>query len=221
MGCTYVKDFDFGTKGSDGRVKYASGGKVQAPGFKGQTMLADKSKLGISGNKNPGLKGSRSVAPDLPTLKLAKGGKVHSDEAMDKAMVKTAVHKHEKAMHKGEPLTKLKRGGPVMEKATGESYPSREAMVRHEAKETPRMQREELVQRSKVVGPARRSVPVASREPMLALKSGGKVSQAKVGKVMGEFKAGELHSGKNGKVVTKPKQAIAIALSEGRKAAKR
>lgn len=124
MGCKYVKDFDFGSKGADGTVKYAGGGKVNG-----------------------------------------------------KNAAKTAVHKHEKAMHKGEPLTKLKRGGPVIEKATGEKYPSREAMVRHEAKETPRMQREELTQRSKVVAPARRSVPVASREPMLALKKGGKATK--------------------------------------------
>ena len=37
---------------------------------------------------------------------------------------------------------------------------------------------------------------------------------AKVGKVMGEFKDKGLHSGKGGKVVTNPKQAIAISLSE-------
>ena len=36
---------------------------------------------------------------------------------------------------------------------------------------------------------------------------------AKVSKVMREFKAGSLHSGKGGKVVKSPKQAIAIALS--------
>ena len=36
----------------------------------------------------------------------------------------------------------------------------------------------------------------------------------KVGKVMKEFKSGSLHSGKGGKVVKSPKQAIAIALSE-------
>lgn len=41
-----------------------------------------------------------------------------------------------------------------------------------------------------------------------------KKQQAKVGKVMAEFKAGELHSGKGGKVVKNPKQAIAISLSE-------
>jgi ribosomal protein L21E len=39
-------------------------------------------------------------------------------------------------------------------------------------------------------------------------------AEAKISKVMREYKAGELHSGKGGKVVKKPKQAIAIALSE-------
>jgi len=38
----------------------------------------------------------------------------------------------------------------------------------------------------------------------------------KVGKVMGEYKAGTLHSGKGGKVVKNPKQAIAIAMSEAK-----
>lgn len=42
----------------------------------------------------------------------------------------------------------------------------------------------------------------------------------KVQKVMREFKAGTLHSGKGGKVVKNPKQAIAIALSEARRAKK-
>lgn len=49
---------------------------------------------------------------------------------------------------------------------------------------------------------------------------GGKVKgAAKIAKVMGEFKAGTLHSGsKKGPEVTNPKQAVAIALSEARKA---
>ena len=38
----------------------------------------------------------------------------------------------------------------------------------------------------------------------------------KIGKVMGEYKAGSLHSGKGGKVVTSPKQAVAIAMSEAK-----
>jgi len=53
------------------------------------------------------------------------------------------------------------------------------------------------------------------------MKRGGAMkptkAQAKVKKVMGEFKKGELHSGKKGPVVTNPKQAIAIALSEAGK----
>lgn len=160
MGCTYVKEFDFGTKKSEGgAVKYAKGGMVQGG------MLADKSKLGISGNKNPGVKGSKPVAPSLPTLKLAKGGKVHDDAAMDKKMVKTAVHKHEKAMHKGEPLTKLAKGGKV---------PRVEAMDKREMAATPTMRRESAMTSRKVQAPVRRSVPVAPAAPLLAMKKGGK-----------------------------------------------
>ena len=40
------------------------------------------------------------------------------------------------------------------------------------------------------------------------------VIQKKIAKVMHEFKEGELHIGKSDKIVTNPKQAIAIALSE-------
>jgi uncharacterized membrane protein len=44
-------------------------------------------------------------------------------------------------------------------------------------------------------------------------------AKAKVKKVMHEFKEHELHSGsKKGPIVKNPKQAIAIALSEARKA---
>lgn len=46
-----------------------------------------------------------------------------------------------------------------------------------------------------------------------------KKGKSKVKKVMGEFKAGKLHSGsKKGPTVSSPKQAVAIALSEARKA---
>jgi hypothetical protein len=42
-------------------------------------------------------------------------------------------------------------------------------------------------------------------------------AQKKIGKVMGEYKEGKLHSGKGGKVVKNPRQAIAIAMSEAGK----
>jgi len=46
------------------------------------------------------------------------------------------------------------KGGKVMEKSTGESYPSRRAMEKHESMETPRMQRKEVIQRETVKAPA-------------------------------------------------------------------
>ena len=46
-------------------------------------------------------------------------------------------------------------------------------------------------------------------------------TQKKVGKVMHEFKSGDLHSGsKKGPMVKNRKQAVAIALSEARKVKK-
>ena len=48
-----------------------------------------------------------------------------------------------------------------------------------------------------------------------------KVGKAKVGAVMHEFGKGELHSGKGGKVVKNPRQAVAIALSSASKVMKK
>lgn len=42
-------------------------------------------------------------------------------------------------------------------------------------------------------------------------------SQKKIGKVLGEYKEGTLHSGKGGKVVKDKSQALAIALSQAGK----
>ena len=46
-------------------------------------------------------------------------------------------------------------------------------------------------------------------------------AQKKVSKVMKEWGAGTLHSGKGGKVVTNQKQALAIAYSVAKKKAKK
>lgn len=176
----------------------------------------------------------------------AEGG-MHKDVAMDKKIVRAAVHKHEQSKHKGEPLTKLARGG----------MPEVRSMAKREMMATPTMEKKEVVQRESVKAPAsplgmlrdnsrlgikdnknpgikRRSVPVAPREPMIKpymaggavnCKTGGAVPKAgasKIPKVMHEFKAGELHSGsKSGPVVKNRKQALAIALSEARAVGKK
>ena len=48
-----------------------------------------------------------------------------------------------------------------------------------------------------------------------------KAGKAKMGAVMHEFGKGELHSGKGGKVVKNPRQAVAIALSSASKVMKK
>jgi len=91
-----------------------------------------------------------------------------------------------------------------------------------------------VMKRGGPVMPARKQYPVNNQKPMVAMAKGGmndcgmakggmaKGNMAKVGKVMGEFKAGELHSGsKSGPVVKSRKQAVAIGMSEARKASKK
>jgi len=62
-------------------------------------------------------------------------------------------------------------GGKVVEKATGEKYASKKAMMQHEKRESPREQRQEMM-KGKI--PVRKSVPVASKSPLIAMKKGGK-----------------------------------------------
>ena len=68
-------------------------------------------------------------------------------------------------------------------------------------------------------GPAKKSAAKKHAGKGAARKTSAKTTaQKKVKKVMHERKAGTLRSGKSGKKVTSRKQAIAIGLSEARKA---
>ena len=52
--------------------------------------------------------------------KFSKGGEMkHSDVKMDKGMMQKAVNKHEGRLHKGEPMTKLAKGGAFRASANG------------------------------------------------------------------------------------------------------
>jgi len=122
------------------------------------------------------------------------------------------------------------------------------AMMKRESMESPRMERKEVIQREPVRAPSapqgmlknRGALGVlANKNPgetamhtapklpgKMMLKKGGPVipnaGYKKIDKVMGEFKSGDLHSGsKTGPKVTGTKQAVAIALSEARRADKK
>ena len=159
----------------------------------------------------------------------ARGGKANEQ------MVKSAVHKHEKSMHKGEPLTKLAKGGT---KKYAEGGKVRDT-IRNEREEVSRIKSEtrsgrkdasdemERVRKEmrydeaklRTDRPMRKRYPVDRREPMIPMKKGGTTSkrEAKIDTVMGEFKEGKLHSGiKSGPKVKDRKQAVAIALNEAK-----
>jgi hypothetical protein len=58
----------------------------------------------------------QSVGKDFSSAdkgrKFSKGGDMkHEDVKMDKSMMQKAVNKHEGRLHKGEPMTKLAKGG--------------------------------------------------------------------------------------------------------------
>ncbi len=58
------------------------------------------------------------VAEQVPAMK--KGGMAKkSDIKQDKAMIASAVHKHERAKHKGQPLTKMAKGGSASKRGDG------------------------------------------------------------------------------------------------------
>ena len=66
----------------------------------------------------------QSVGQDFSSAdkgrKFSKGGDMkHDDVKMDKAMMQKAVNKHESRLHKGQPETKLSKGGSFRASANG------------------------------------------------------------------------------------------------------
>ena len=75
-------------------------------------------KRGAKAFEKTGLPGRPSRDPDENSGARKSGGRVNDDAKADKAMVAKGVHKHEAAMHKGKPMTKLATGGPAKEPTT-------------------------------------------------------------------------------------------------------
>jgi hypothetical protein len=99
-------------------AKYAEGGEVMSKGPKTRYTAAkgrrQSRERAMEKWAEQRMKHAEMYAPgkSLDMSEYKKGGKVkHSDVKMDKAMVKKAVHKHERAMHPGKPMTKLNKGG--------------------------------------------------------------------------------------------------------------
>jgi hypothetical protein len=97
---------------SDEYMAYESKGpKTRYTAAKGRRMSKERAMERRALDK---ARHAEKYAPgmSLDMSEYKKGGKVkHSDVKMDKAMVKKAVHKHEKAMHPGKKMTKLNKGG--------------------------------------------------------------------------------------------------------------
>jgi hypothetical protein len=77
-----------------------------------------------------------SVGKDFVTAdkgkKFSKGGEMkHEDVKMDKKMMQKAVNKHEGRLHKGEPMTKLAKGGMAPSKmgSVKTAAPSRDGIA--------------------------------------------------------------------------------------------
>jgi hypothetical protein len=132
-----------------------------------------------------------------PQMHYSKGGECHSTGGtVKKAMggacggykeggtVKKASSTMCKAKGGATTTTMCKaKGGKVAEKGTGEKYASKKEMMKHEKSESPREQRQEMT-KGKI--PVRKSVPVASQSPLIAMKKGGKC-YAEGGKVNAEI----------------------------------
>ena len=50
---------------------------------------------------------------------MKKGGMAKADMKQDKGMMQKAVNKHEGRLHKGQPMTKLSKGGTFRSSANG------------------------------------------------------------------------------------------------------
>lgn len=130
------------------------------------------------------------------------------------------------------PVAKYAKGGPKRESeatvrkevALLSKSGAPKALIQHEVREVGGEKDTSATKKAEVGVMRKAKAPLTMiKEEMMeptGMKKGGMTKmESKVGKVMGEFKSGDLHSGsKSGPVVKNRKQAIAIGISEGKKA---
>jgi len=92
------KDFNEADKGR----KFSKGG--------------DMKKMNMGGYADGGMPMKMKDGKKVPAF-LNKGGMAKADMKQDKGMMQKAVNKHEGRLHKGQPMTKLAKGGAVYRKA--------------------------------------------------------------------------------------------------------
>lgn len=93
---------------------YADGGMTMVN--KGGKMVPDFAADGVGKMAKGGKVAGMHKMPDGKMMKnsaMKHGGKVHEDAKMDKGMMQKAVNKHEGRLHKGQPMTKLAKGGGI------------------------------------------------------------------------------------------------------------
>jgi len=187
-----VKDFNFSSSGKTVGLCNGSMTKMASGGQAVQMAKSNAVKKSMAGQKMTKMASGGYYA---------KGGKWIQEAIKKPGALRAALHvKEGKNIPKGkleaaakkpglmgqrarlaETLGKMRKadGGPITEAMTGETYPSRSAMVKHESLETPRMQKQEMIQKSTVRAPAtklkagRAAAGKAAIAPQMPMKKGG------------------------------------------------
>jgi hypothetical protein len=95
-------------------------------------LKADKGrKFGSGGMTRPDAQSINKPKTQHGKMALfKKGGDMkHEDVKMDKAMMQKAVNKHEGRLHKGQPMTKLAKGGATKMGSVKTAAPSRDGVA--------------------------------------------------------------------------------------------
>jgi hypothetical protein len=228
MGCKYVKDFKFdsanGYTGSTGKTEvkaYMRGGAVRKAPLDAAVPKQTPTDM------RPLRTANAKTAMKEATQKRVSGasGKISTAGQYAKGGMACATG-CQVEMKKGGKSKKADKKAPAKKPAARRNDKQSDAMAEQvlmqmlaQASQTGSMPGVPM-QGMSMPAPGARAVPTASQAPMLPMKSGGmsRGQQAKVGRVMGEYKRGDLHSGsKSGPVVKNRDQAVAIAMSEARK----